>query len=40
MTLQEKGIRACGTVRKGRADMPKDLKSDKDLVRGDFDYRC
>ena len=37
-TLQCKGILACGTIRSNRKDFPT-LAADKDLKRGDFDYR-
>lgn len=32
-------IYACGTTRKGRKLEPKDLKEDKDMKRGDTDWR-
>lgn len=38
-SLREEMIYACGTVRKGRKDLPKDLVDDKCLKRGDSDWR-
>ena len=32
-------VYCCGTIRSNRKHLPRDLKSDKVLSRGDFDYR-
>jgi hypothetical protein len=37
--LQDDVIYACGTFRKGRNDMPKNLNDDKIMERGDSDWR-
>lgn len=37
--LQDNVIYACGTARKGRKDTPTDVKEDKDLERGQSDWR-
>lgn len=37
--LHDDAILACGTFRKGRKDMPNDLKEDKSMKRGDSDWR-
>ena len=39
MTLKNDGIYACGTVRANRKGMPRDFKSDKEMKRGDADFR-
>ncbi|GAB0095806.1 hypothetical protein DMENIID0001_112360 [Sergentomyia squamirostris] len=38
--LLERGIFSCGTVQKNRKNLPKDLVEDKQMGRGDFDWRC
>ena len=37
--LQKQCIYACGTARKGRKDSPLDIKDDKDMQRGESDWR-
>ena len=37
--LQDNGIMACGTIRPDRKYLPKGLKADKDLQRGEYDHR-
>ena len=37
--LKSKDILAWGTIRPNRKDFPKNLISDEELNRGDFDYR-
>lgn len=37
--LQNNFIYACGTARKGRKDTPEDIKEDKDMERGQSDFR-
>lgn len=37
--LKQNGIYACGTVRKGRRGTPNDLRPDKSLARGEYDWR-
>ncbi|XP_050305079.1 piggyBac transposable element-derived protein 4-like [Anthonomus grandis grandis] len=37
--LQTEMIYACGTVRKDRKNLPTDLLDDKQLTRGEFDWR-
>ena len=37
--LQQEKIFCCGTVRQSRKDMPKDLKNDKDMARGEINRR-
>ena len=39
MKLKEDDIYGCGTVRANRRGMPKDLKPDKQIKRGDLDFR-
>ncbi|XP_046688364.1 piggyBac transposable element-derived protein 3-like [Homalodisca vitripennis] len=36
--MLEKQLMACGTVRSERKEMPKCLKSDKEMSRGDIDF--
>lgn len=38
-TLKSEGIHACGTIRKGRLGIPQDMKPDKQMVRGEHDWR-
>lgn len=38
-TLQSQFIYACGTVRRARKELPNDLRDDKALSRGEFDWR-
>lgn len=38
-SLKEEHIFACGTVRTNRADLPKEQKREKDVARGEFEYR-
>ena len=37
--LKENGVRAYGTIRSTRKDLPDGLKADKKMERGDFDHR-
>ena len=37
--LQQEKIFCCGTVRQNRKGMPKDLKKDKDVARGEINRR-
>ena len=37
--LKSKNILACGTIRSNRKDLPKNFTSDKELRRGEYDYR-
>ena len=37
--LKQQGIYACGTVRKGRIGMPKAFEKEKDMARGEFQFR-
>ena len=37
--LKAENTLACGTVRSHRVGLPKDLKPDKNMKRGDFDFR-
>lgn len=38
LTLQERQIYSCGTVRANRKNLPSGLKADKAMSRGDFDW--
>ncbi|XP_043283530.1 piggyBac transposable element-derived protein 4-like [Venturia canescens] len=38
-SLKQEKIFACGTVRKDRKDLPKNHKPDKDMKRGDCEYK-
>ena len=37
--LKDNGIMACGTIRSDRKGLPKGMKADKDLGRGEHDFR-
>lgn len=39
MHPRDNNIYACGTVRKNKKFLPKDLRADKDMSRGNFDWR-
>ena len=38
--LLQHQVYACGTVRQGRVGLPKDFTSDKNMERGEFQFRC
>ncbi|XP_049945780.1 piggyBac transposable element-derived protein 2-like [Schistocerca serialis cubense] len=40
LDLKKQGIYACATVRKGRAGFPKDFENEKNMSRGEFQFRC
>ena len=37
--LKTENIHATGTIRKGRKEIPKDFRPDKELKRGNYDWR-
>lgn len=37
--LKSENIHACGTIRKGRKGLPDDMKADKQMKRGEHDWR-
>lgn len=39
-TLLEKGIYACGTMQKNRGNLPSDFTADKNMKRGDVEFRA